>query len=393
MKRILIIGLTLLSIGCSQAVEYDLVIRNVSLFNGYEDQGIVNIAINNDTIATISSEELISQSVIDGSGKYIIPGLVNAHVHVSRREQLKQGYPLGIMYLLNMHTGLEDRELDWKRISRDSSGYSVLYGSGHAATVPGGHPTQFSPEMETINDSSSVEAWLQNRIKNNVDYIKIIRDNHEWMGYPAQPTMSFDTIGKLIGAARHNGLKTVVHANTVHEFIAISKFQPSGFVHMLDYKEDLPIPESYYQAISNSGAFIVTTAGISLKPMEGAPPFMVEWVTKNLLDAEQRAEIISNYYQNDIMIVVGTDAQEGQMDFADDYYLELELYQMAGLSNLEILRAATGNAAKAFGLPIGEIKVGGKATFVLLNASPLEELSNLKKVEQVWKNGKPYDGL
>ena len=61
----------------------------------------------------------------------------------------------------------------------------------------------------------------------------------------------------------------------------------------------------------------------------------------------------------------------------------------AGLSNLEILRTATGNAARAFGLPIGEVSPGGAANFVLLSANPLENMENLRMVEQVWKNGKP----
>lgn len=106
-----------------------------------------------------------------------------------------------------------------------------------------------------------------------------------------------------------------------------------------------------------------------------------------MLDAEQRAEIIKKLHEYQILIVTGTDAQEGQMDFAADYFLELELYKMAGLSNIEILKTATGNAAKAFRLPIGEVKIGSKANFVLLSDSPLDDINNLRQVEQVWKNG------
>lgn len=76
------------------------------------------------------------------------------------------------------------------------------------------------------------------------------------------------------------------------------------------------------------------------------------------------------------------------MDFGEDYFLELRLYEMAGLSNEEILRAATGNAAIAFDLPIGELKVGSNADMVILKGNPLADLDNLNRVEQVWKNGK-----
>ena len=386
-RLILIILLSLSIISCSKPIKYDLVIQNVGLFDGHQDKGTVNIAINHDSIAAITTEQVIGDSLINGSGKYVIPGLVNAHVHASTIEQLQAGYPLGILTLLNMHTGLEEREVEWKAISRDSVGFSTLYGSGHAATVPGGHPSQFSPGMETINDSLSIKDWVDNRIANDVDYIKIVREHHEWMGYPPPPTLSFEQIQELIEYAHSKGYKVVVHANTVEEMVKIAEFKPDGFVHMLDYKEDLPIPDSFYEQLVNNNTFVIPTGGIALKSMEGAPPFIQNWVSNNLLNAQERASIIKAMHEKGVLIVAGTDAQEGQMDFTEDYFLELELYKMAGLSNLEILKTATGNAAKAFDLPIGEIKEGRKATFVLLNANPLSNLSNLRDVDQVWKNG------
>ncbi len=389
MKTFLLLAVcTLFLMGCSKPIAYEIVIQNVGLFDGYEDKGAINIAINGDSIAAITSDDLISDSLIDGAGKYIVPGLVNAHVHASTIEQLQEGYPFGILTLLNMHTGLEERELGWKKISQDSTGFSILYGSGHAATVPEGHPTQFSPDMETINDSLSIQNWVDHRIEKNVDYIKIIRDHHEWLGYPPLPTLSFEHIHQIIDYAHRKGFKVVVHANTIQEMVKIAKFKPDGFVHMLDYKEDFPVSERYYQELKESGVFIVPTGGFSLKPMDGAPPLLAKWVKTNLLNPQQRAEIIKKYAENGIMLVAGTDAQDGQMNFGEDYFLELDLYKMAGLSNVEILKVATGNAAKAFDLPIGELKVGSNANFVMLDDNPIHDLSNLKKVAQVWKNGK-----
>ncbi len=387
MNRYLLLTIIIL-MGCSEPVKYNLVIQNVGLFDGHQDKGTVNIAINSDTIAAITTEELIGDSIIDGTDKYVIPGLVNAHVHVSTLDDLQAGYPFGILTIMNMHSGLEDRELEWKQISKDSVGFSTLFGSGHAATVPGGHPNQFSLGMETINDSVSIENWVDHRIAKKVDYIKIVREHHQWMGYPALPTLNYGQIQKLIEYAHSKGYKVVIHANTVEEMMKIAELKPDGFVHMLDYKEDYPVSESYYNALKESGVFVVTTGGIALKPMNEAPSFVQEWIRRNLLDAEQRAEIIRNLHEHAIMIVVGTDAQEGQMDFGSDYYLELNLYKMAGLSNVEILKAATGNAARAFNLPIGELQVGTKANMILLKDSPLDNIENLKKVEQVWKNGR-----
>ncbi|TBW29981.1 amidohydrolase family protein [Gramella sp. KN1008] len=387
MNRFLTLVFTVLLISSSGPPEYDIVFQNVGLFDGYQDRGVVNIAIKGDTIAAITSEALAGNRTIDGRGKYVIPGMVNAHVHVSSIENLRTSYSLGILTLLNMHTGMEKREHNWKKISKDSAGLSRLYGAGHAATAPGGHPNQYSPDMETVSDSISIKEWVDHRIENNADYIKIVRDHHEWMGSPPLPTLSYDQIKQIIDYAHSRGYKAVVHANTVDEMSRIAEFGPDGFVHMLDYKEDLPIPDSFYQTLATRGIFVVTTSGVTLKPMENMPPFLRDWVTNNLLDSTQRAGIIKEMHENGIMIVAGTDAQQGSMNFGADYFLELELYEQAGLSNTEILRTATGNASKAFGLPIGELKVGSNADMVLLSGSPINDLGNLRKVEQVWKNG------
>lgn len=389
MNRYIILSVFLLTlISCSRTVKYALVIRNVGFFDGNQDRGIVNIAVNADTIAAISPKRLKSDSVVNGSNKYIIPGLVNAHVHVSSLDDLKTGYSFGILALLNMHTGLEERELKWKKISEDSIGFSTLYGAGYAATVPGGHPNQFSPDMETINDSLSIKEWVDNRASHRVDYIKIVREHHEWMGHPPLPTLSYEQIQQIIAYAKSRGFKTVVHSTTVEEMTRIASYKPDGFVHMPDYKEDYPVPEEYFKSLAESGVFMVPTGGMALKPKDKAPPFIKEWITNNLLDATQRAEIIKKLHEYGILLVAGTDAQSGQMNFGADYYYELELYSKAGLSNAEILKTATGNAGKAFSLPIGTLHVGSKANMVLLTGSPLADLENLKKVEQVWKNGK-----
>lgn len=377
----------LIVISCSTPVTYDVVIENVGLFDGQRDHGKVYIAINADTVAKISQEKIPADSIIDGTGKYVIPGLVNAHVHANDKEDLKKGYPLGILYLLNMHTGLEDREVNWKKMTQDSIGYSILYGSGHAATVPNGHPTQFSPEMETINDSTTIEDWVDRRIAKGVDYIKLIHVTRGFLGESVPSSLSYEQISQLITYSHKKGYKVVVHATSFEEMMEIAKFKPDGFVHMPDYKDLFPVVDNYFEELKKSGAFVITTGGIALKPLDGQPPFFVDWINQNFLNSEERAEIIRSYHENNIPIVAGTDAQDGQMDFGEDYFLELDLYKMAGLSNLEILKSATGNAAKAFGLPIGQVKEGESATFVVLNENPLEDISALRNISEVWKNG------
>ena len=387
--NIIVLVWIVISFGCSEPAKYNLVISNVGLFDGEIDRGIVNVAVSADTIATITTQALSGDSIIDGTGKYIIPGMVNAHVHASSPEELKASYSYGILANLNMHTGFEQRELQWKKMSMDSPGFPLFYGAGYAATVPNGHPTQFSPNMETITDSISVQKWVDNRIANGADYIKIIRENHPWMQFPAQPTLSYDLIRQIIVYSHGKGYMVVVHATQAKDFVEIAKFKPDGFVHMWDFKANSDLSENDYQTIANSGVFIIPTAGFSLKASEqNLLPAMKEWIAENMLSLDERRDVVRKLHEHGIVIVAGTDAQVDQMNFGDDYYYELEIYKQAGLTNEEILRTATGNPAKAFDIPIGLIKEGSKANMVLLAGDPLKNLENLKRVEQVWKKGK-----
>jgi hypothetical protein len=192
---------------------------------------------------------------------------------------------------MGMHASSASRDSLLKTQSL-TAGFPFYYSAGIAATVPGGHPTQITPGIETINDSVSVEQFIQNRITNKVDYIKIIKESSIWFEQPqGPPSLSYDSIHAIIDYAHSKGLKAVVHIGSLEEMTTIAAFKPDGFVHMLDYKEDYPVPDSYYQSLAKCGAFVITTGGIALKPLEGVPSVIQNWISTNLLDIEQRAQI------------------------------------------------------------------------------------------------------
>ncbi len=391
MKRAVLSALSVLVlIGCSEATRYDLVISNVGMFDGVDDRGVVYLAVDADTIAAISQVPLVADSVIDGTGKYVIPGLVNAHVHVSTEEQLKEGFGSGVLANLNMHTGLEDREREWKALTRADPNYPLLFGAGHAATVRGGHPSQLSPEMETIRDDLTIQEWVDRRVAGGADYIKIVRESQAWMGAPPLPTLTFEQIDEIIRVSHARGLRVVVHTSTFEETVRIAGLGADGFVHMASLSADYPPTASQLEAVRESGAFIIPTAILvphGNRSLTGAPPPVSQWVEENLLEENENVDFIRRIAGAGIPIVAGTDAPNTGLNFGDHLLDELALYHQAGLSNIEVLRTATGNAARAFGLPVGGLEEGATASFVLLEGNPLEDLSHLRSIAGVWKSG------
>jgi imidazolonepropionase-like amidohydrolase len=73
-------------------------------------------------------------------------------------------------------------------------------------------------------------------------------------------------------------------------------------------------------------------------------------------------------------------------------FREIELYAAAGFSPMDALRSATAVSAQAMGMEreVGTIEVGKRADLLVLDANPLESISNIRKVRLVMKGGTLY---
>jgi imidazolonepropionase-like amidohydrolase len=93
-----------------------------------------------------------------------------------------------------------------------------------------------------------------------------------------------------------------------------------------------------------------------------------------------------------IPIVMGTDAGNIGTLHGPSVFREMTLMRAAGLTSLQILRSATTNGAKAMGRSdLGAIAPGKLADVVLLDADPLADVANLSRAERVIKAGVVYD--
>jgi imidazolonepropionase-like amidohydrolase len=110
-------------------------------------------------------------------------------------------------------------------------------------------------------------------------------------------------------------------------------------------------------------------------------------------DARERLErslrIVGELHRAGVPIVAGTD--EGIPGHS--LHREIELYVEAGLSPLEAIQSATSVAARAMGLEkdLGTIEAGKRADLVVLDANPLERISNVRTVRFVVTGGRMYE--
>jgi len=102
---------------------------------------------------------------------------------------------------------------------------------------------------------------------------------------------------------------------------------------------------------------------------------------------EKMLNVIYDLFKRDIPIVPGTDGLPGFL-----YHRELELYDMSGIPAADVLKLATIKSAEITGVSdsFGSIEVGKRADLILIDGNPLEDMSDIRKVEWTMKGGYLY---
>ena len=106
-------------------------------------------------------------------------------------------------------------------------------------------------------------------------------------------------------------------------------------------------------------------------------------------------ELTGKAHQVGVRILAGSDANDTYSFPGMGLHDELQELVLAGLSPMEALKAATFNPSDYFNLTkdYGSIEVGKVADMVLLNANPLEDISNTIQINHVFFNGAIYDRI
>lgn len=389
-RTTLIAILATLSFSCSGQKDsnYDVVIQNVGLFDGFIDRGIVNLAISADTIALITTESVVADLIIDGTNNYLVPGLINSHVHVTGPDNLKEALNSGIMAVIDLHQSSEERAANL-RTYRDSLNHAYFMSSGFAATLAGGHPTQYG-DIETISDSLSADQWVNNRLDNGADFIKIIRDAG---GGPPDfkmiPTLGFDQIENIITSSKERDQLLIAHTVNLDETMTIASLGVDGLAHLWFGNESLT--DEMLDLLAKTELFVIPTALTQSKVwglVANGPPRIKEYAEQNLSSMEIVKGELLRLNQAGVKILAGNDPPNFGINYGDDLIEELLIYSDAGISNIEVLKTVTGNPSEEFGLKdIGRIEVGLAANLLLIEGNPIENLSHLKEIKQIWRNG------
>jgi len=353
----------------------DFIIKNVNLFDGNQLINSCNVAVKDGLFHAIYTDEknITSDSIIDGTGKTIIPGLINAHVHAWFPNHLKDAAQAGVMAVFDLHGGSVG--MNYLVEIRDTVGWADYYRAGPGATVEGGHGTQFGMAVPMIGKELTAEQYVLDRVEEKVDFIKILRE-------PSMNTIGFEQIDTVIQVAKKHNLTTVSHISIKDDALEVAALGADGLAHIW---WDKAIETDELTSLKTSGAFVTPTMVVVEKALE---IFQKRDSTKQYLSFEAIINEVRKLHEAGVTLLAGTDPPNFGLNHGTDLYQELYYFVEAGLSPLEALRTATGNISEAFGMEeIGWVKEGNRASFSLIDGDPTVEIKDLEKMEMIWQKG------
>lgn len=343
--------------------------------------------------------------VISMSGKWLLPGLFNTHVHLGLKlpgaagdslanetdpeEVLRMAGNARLSLLAGVTTLRlvgEDHGTDFALRAAIDRGEVIgprIKTAGEVIVPTGGHGS-----METDGPYGFARKVRQ-QIKDGADWIKIaisggISDSR---GSIAAAPMTDEEMSTLIEVAHRNGIKVTAHNGSNEAARQAMRFGIDGFEH--GYHLDVGIlKEMKAKGVWLVPTIVVTQPGAyEFYRKIGSPPWYLERV--RITGADHWA-MLQNAIRLGVNISLGTDQFPFEAnDGTTATIAEAELYVKAGMSSLQALQSATTQSAKMLGMEAdaGRIEPGKFADIVALDADPIADIHALRTLDFVMKGG------
>ncbi|MCX5535825.1 amidohydrolase family protein [Streptomyces sp. NBC_00006] len=346
-------------------------LTHVRVFDGQRITEPRTVVIDGDVISADTTTA--GSRVVDGDGMVLIPGLIDAHVHLHGSDTLKQLCAWGVTTALDMATWPPQLLASL----RHSQGLTDIRSAGTPAIGPGG-PHARIPGMSAdaiVRSPQQAGEFVAAQVSAGSDYIKIVAES------PGDGGPDQETVNALVASARTHGKSTVVHAATVGAYTMALQAGADVVTHI---PLDGPLDRADIERMAGGGQVCVPT----LTMMEGTAA--ARGVAAAYRTARQN---VSALHQAGVPVLAGTDAntQPGvpyQVSHGQSLHHELELLVDAGLTTTAALRAATTAPAHHFALhDRGAVTPGLRADLVLIDGDPLTDIRATRAISRTWCAG------
>jgi imidazolonepropionase-like amidohydrolase len=375
---------------------------------------------------------------LDLDGKWVLPGLVDAHVHswgntgpAFQQRQMLQTSGTAKMMLYAGVTGFldlfspEDYIFDLRNRQRTEGVRGAqsettsslplgadIYAAGPILTCPDGHGTEYGVPTRTVTSPDDARQTVDSLAARNPDVVKLVYHPYRTDRYPS---MDRSTMTTIVDAAHRHDLKTVVHVETwngAHETIAAG-------VDAITHTPPSPLPDSTLAAMQERGTAWIPTLAVhtelshwiqhpdalnndllravadsallaAYRDTSGMPNQIQSWLDRQAEHRDAHFRAVQKGAEAGIPLLAGTDAGNPGVFQGYSLHRELTLLTEAGLSSWDALTAATTTPGRFLDAPYG-LQPGDRANLLVLNASPLDDIRHTQSISRVIHHGRVVD--
>jgi imidazolonepropionase-like amidohydrolase len=408
------------------------VITGVRLIDGTGRPAVENatVVITNGRVEAVGGANLkgpAGATVVNLSGKTIVPGLINAHGHLGAgdkklpvHDQIVQQLRMYARYGVTTVQTLGDDGVESVKV-RDEQEHGAI---DRARLYPAGSPVVGDSVEDARQKVDKAAAMHVSMIKTRMNHLTFADGSRT--GSPVSfrnPDMTPEVYRAVIEEAHKDGLRVAAHlfyleqakglvnagldivAHGIRDqdvdaaFIAELKRRNVGYIPTLT--RDVAVFEFETTPAYVDDPFFQRGVGVYRTDLDEIknPAFQEKVKTseeaqltkKALQQGSRNVKLLSD---GGVTIAMGTDtgASIGRWQGFNEHR-ELELMVNAGLTPMQALVAATGGAAHVLKLEqqLGTLQAGRWADFVVLGANPLTDIRNTRQIDSVWMAGRRLD--
>jgi imidazolonepropionase-like amidohydrolase len=380
------------------------VVRHARVFDGHQVLAQADVWVDSGHIKAVGENLAVPPGVktIDATGETLLPGLIDAHTHAFGNA-LQEAEIFGVTTELDMFM---DVGLMQKVKKDQAEGRALdladLRSAGTLATAAGGHGTEYGVAIPTLASPAEAQAWVDARIAEGSDYIKIVYDDMGSFG-PVRPSLGKKTLKALIEAAHRRRKLAVVHITTQQQAREVIEAGADALAHL--FADSAPAPD-FAATVTAHHAFVIPTltviesvSGIATGSSLTTDPRLMPYLTganiANLrssfhshLNEAYAEQTVKELVAAHVPVLAGTDAPNPGTAHGSSLHRELELLVHAGLAPQQALAAATSVPAAAFHLDDrGAIAPGKRADLLLVKGDPTSDITATRDIVSVWKLG------
>jgi imidazolonepropionase-like amidohydrolase len=409
------------------------VLKNFTLIDGTGRAPVAQAAmiLNNGRIEWVGSSAKLkippSAQVIDLQGKYVMPGIVDLHVHLGATIGLEQKAEFftpenvekdlrtyasyGVTSVLSMGTDRDSifKIRDQQRAGRPSE--TRVYTVGQGFVFKGGY-CGLEGVNQPVATVAEVEPAVAAQAAKHVDFIKLWMDDH--LG--TKKKMPYDMAQAIIESAHQHHLRVVAHIFYLQDAKQLVDYGVDGLAHSV---RDKPVDQALIDDMKKHGtwqmAATLSREG-SMFVYGQTPPFANDAFFTRSVSADVVAKLKSPSYQAKIRsdpdfsmypgflrtaeqnlktladagVPYGFGTDSGPPGRCPGYFAhwEMELMVQAGLTPMQVITAATRNAATFLhAKDLGTLEASKWADLIVLDKNPLDDIKNTRSINAVYIAG------